>query len=113
MSNGRNPLRASDLLIALLDMVSDKVLNGTKHICMSEKKRFSAGQVCIYGYTKMKNLDLIAFVLLLIGGLNWGLVAAFNYNLVTSLLGDSSMMTKVVYGVIGLCALQQAYQHFL
>ncbi len=60
----------------------------------------------------MKNLDLIAFVLLLVGGINWGLVGAFNYNLVTTLLGDSSMMTRVVYGLVGVCALYQAYGHF-
>ena len=58
----------------------------------------------------MKNIDLIAMVLLLIGGINWGLVGVFNYNLVTSLLGDASMMTKVVYGLVGLGALYQGFQ---
>ncbi len=58
----------------------------------------------------MKNLDLIAMVLLLIGGINWGLVGAFNYNLVSNLLGDASMMTRVVYGMVGLCAVYNAYK---
>jgi uncharacterized membrane protein YuzA (DUF378 family) len=58
----------------------------------------------------MKNLDLIAMVLLMIGGLNWGLVGAFNYNLVTNLLGDASMMSRVVYGLVGLCAIYEAYK---
>lgn len=58
----------------------------------------------------MKNFDLIAMVLLMIGGLNWGLVGAFNYNLVTNLLGDASMMSRVVYGLVGLCALYEAYK---
>lgn len=49
-------------------------------------------------------------VLLLIGGLNWGLVGVFNYNLVTSLLGDASMMTKVVYILVGVCALYEGFQ---
>lgn len=49
-------------------------------------------------------------VLLLIGGLNWGLVGIFNYNLVTSLLGDASMMTKVVYSLVGICALYEGFQ---
>lgn len=49
-------------------------------------------------------------VLLLIGGINWGLVGAFNYNLVSNLLGDASMMTRVVYGLVGLCALYSAYK---
>ena len=58
----------------------------------------------------MKHLDLIAMVLLLIGGINWGLVGAFNYNVVANLLGDSSTMTRVVYGLVGLCALYSAYK---
>lgn len=58
----------------------------------------------------MKHLELIAFVLLLIGGINWGLVGMFNYNLVTSLLGDGSTMTKAVYGLVGLGALYEAYK---
>ncbi|MBX9568512.1 MAG: DUF378 domain-containing protein [Candidatus Obscuribacterales bacterium] len=58
----------------------------------------------------MKNLDLIAMILLLIGGINWGLVGAFNYNLVGNLLGDTSTVTRVVYGLVGLCALYCAYK---
>jgi|AGTN01.1.fsa_nt_gi Uncharacterized conserved protein len=57
----------------------------------------------------MKNIELMATILLLIGGINWGLVGAFNYNLVTSLLGDGTM-TRVVYGLVGLGALYQVMQ---
>lgn len=58
----------------------------------------------------MKHLDLIAFVLLLIGGINWGLVGAFNYNAVSNLLGDTSMVTRIIYGLVGVCALYNAYK---
>ncbi|MBK9145575.1 MAG: DUF378 domain-containing protein [Candidatus Obscuribacterales bacterium] len=58
----------------------------------------------------MKHVELIATILLLVGGINWGLVGAFDYNLVTSLLGDGTA-TKVVYGLVGLCALYQIMQH--
>lgn len=58
----------------------------------------------------MKHLEMIAFVLLLIGGINWGLVGAFNYNLVTTLLGDGSTMARAVYGLVGLGALYEAYK---
>lgn len=60
----------------------------------------------------MKNLEFIAFILLLVGGINWGLVGAFNYNVVTTLLGDGSMMTRAVYGLVGLCALYEAFQYW-
>jgi len=58
----------------------------------------------------MKYIQIIAMVLLLIGGLNWGLVGIFNYNVVTSLLGDASTLTKVVYGLVGLAALYEAFK---
>lgn len=58
----------------------------------------------------MKHINLLAMVLLLVGGLNWGLVGVFNYNLVTALLGDASMMTKVVYALVGLGALYEGFQ---
>ncbi|MBS1954354.1 MAG: DUF378 domain-containing protein [Cyanobacteria bacterium SZAS-4] len=58
----------------------------------------------------MKNMELLAIVLLVIGGINWGLVGAFNYNLVTSLLGDGSTMTRAVYALVGLCALYEAFK---
>lgn len=47
----------------------------------------------------------IAKLLLIIGGLNWGLVGLFNYNLVSSLLGDWPILVRVVYIVVGLAAL--------
>ncbi|CAN5174186.1 hypothetical protein BH10CYA1_BH10CYA1_39220 [soil metagenome] len=62
------------------------------------------------GDNVMKNMELLAIVLLVIGGINWGLVGAFNYNLVTSLLGDGSTMTRVVYALVGLCALYEAFK---
>lgn len=50
-------------------------------------------------------LDIIAFVLLVIGGLNWGLVGVANFDLVASLLGMGSMAAKVVYCLVGLSAI--------
>lgn len=58
----------------------------------------------------MKNLDLLAFILLLIGGINWGLIGAFNYNLVSNLLGDTSLTTRIIYGLVGLGAVYKALQ---
>jgi uncharacterized protein len=56
----------------------------------------------------MKYLDCIASVLLIIGGLNWGLVGLFDYNVVTALFSNP-VVVKAVYGLIGLSALWQAY----
>jgi len=59
----------------------------------------------------MKKIELLATLLLLIGGLNWGLVGAFHYNLITGLLGDGTV-TKVIYDLVGVCALYQM-MHFM
>ena len=58
----------------------------------------------------MKSLHGIAFVLVIIGGLNWGLVA-FGYNLVSSLLGGWPMVMNAVYILVGLSAIYLAVTH--
>ncbi len=58
----------------------------------------------------MKHIELLFTILLIVGGINWGLVGAFNYNLVTSLLGDGTM-SRVVYGLVGVGALYQVMQY--
>jgi len=52
-------------------------------------------------------LDWIALILVIIGGLNWGLVV-FNLNLVELLLGVG-VLAKIVYGLVGLSALYMIY----
>lgn len=59
----------------------------------------------------MKTLHMIAFVLIVVGALNWGLMGAFNFNLVEKLLGDGSMLTKIVYILVGLSAVFEAVTH--
>lgn len=55
----------------------------------------------------MKALDIVTTVLLLIGALNWGLVGFFGFNLIGSLFGDMSTLTRVIYAVVGLSALYE------
>jgi uncharacterized membrane protein YuzA (DUF378 family) len=53
---------------------------------------------------KMNVLDWIAIVLLIVGGLNWGLVGVFDWNLVQAIFGIG-LLTKIVYGLVGVSAL--------
>jgi uncharacterized membrane protein YuzA (DUF378 family) len=55
----------------------------------------------------MKPLNLMTLILLIVGGLNWGLVGLFNFDLVAALLGTDSMLARIVYGLVGLSALWQ------
>ena len=59
--------------------------------------------------TKMNTLDWIAMVLLIVGGLNWGLVGLFNFDLVAALFGTQSALSRVVYTLVGLSALYSIY----
>ncbi|HTZ41773.1 MAG TPA: DUF378 domain-containing protein [Candidatus Omnitrophota bacterium] len=53
----------------------------------------------------MNALGWISFILVVIGGLNWGLVGALNFNLVDSLFGVGSLIAQIVYILVGLGAL--------
>jgi uncharacterized membrane protein YuzA (DUF378 family) len=56
----------------------------------------------------MKFLDILATILLVVGGLNWGLWGAFEYDLVAKLLGgNTALLSKAVYGLVGLAAVYQ------
>ena len=59
----------------------------------------------------MKAIHIIAFILLVIGGLNWGLVGAFHYNLVGKIFGDGSTITTVIYVLVGLSAIWEVIGH--
>ncbi|MBA3318136.1 MAG: DUF378 domain-containing protein [Gemmatimonadales bacterium] len=58
----------------------------------------------------MKKLDVIAAVLLVVGGLNWGIVGVTGSDLVGALFGNLSPISRAVYLVVGLAALYQAVQ---
>jgi uncharacterized membrane protein YuzA (DUF378 family) len=59
----------------------------------------------------MKKIDILAAVLVVVGGLNWGLVAIAEFDLVATVFGlgfgETNAATRVVYGLVGLAA---AYQ---
>ncbi|MBW3022656.1 DUF378 domain-containing protein [Candidatus Woesearchaeota archaeon] len=54
-------------------------------------------------------LDVIALVLVIIGGLNWGLVGLFNLDLVQAIFGSIPVLAKIVYILVGLSALYMIY----
>jgi hypothetical protein len=61
----------------------------------------------------MKQLDVLAAILLVVGGLNWGLVAFANLDLVATItgaggFGNKNVLGAVVYGLVGLAAIYQA-----
>ena len=58
----------------------------------------------------MKYLHMIAFILLIVGGLNW-LLTAFNYNLVDMIFGVGSPIAMLIYILVGLSAIYEVVMH--
>ena len=57
----------------------------------------------------MNVLDWIALILVIVGGLNWGLVGLFNFDLVAAILGNMTTLSRIVYDLVGLSALYMIY----
>ncbi len=53
----------------------------------------------------MKVLDTIALVLIIIGAINWGLIGLFNFNLVDTIFGTMSIISRVIYSLVGISGL--------
>lgn len=62
----------------------------------------------------MKKIDIASAALLIVGGLNWGLVAVANFDLVAAIFGldfgQTNVATRIVYGLVGLAAVYQITQ---
>ena len=53
----------------------------------------------------MKVIDKIALVLVIIGAINWGLVGIFNFNLVYAIFGAMSIISRIIYILVGISGL--------
>jgi uncharacterized membrane protein YuzA (DUF378 family) len=56
----------------------------------------------------MKSIDVVLTVLLIVGGLNWGLVGLFRFDLVAAVFGEMTAASRLVYTLVGLAAVYQA-----
>ena len=53
----------------------------------------------------MKVIDTIALILVIIGAINWGLIGIFNFNLVDTIFGVASVISKIIYILVGISGL--------
>ncbi|MBQ3642653.1 DUF378 domain-containing protein [bacterium] len=56
-------------------------------------------------------LKVIAYILVLVGAINWGLVGIFNFDLVSAIFGDMSILSRIVYSAVGISALILLFAH--
>ncbi len=62
----------------------------------------------------MKIIDKIALVLVIIGAVNWGLIGLFKFDLVAALFGEMSVISRIVYslvGISGLWTIKELFDH--
>ena len=57
----------------------------------------------------MRTLNIITLALVVIGGLNWGLIGLFDFNLVAAIFGPNSVLSRVIYTLVGVSALWQIW----
>lgn len=57
---------------------------------------------------RLRGLDFLALILVVIGGLNWGLVGIFNFDLVKAIFGDLTILARIMYILIGVSAVYAA-----
>ena len=60
----------------------------------------------------MHTLQRICLVLTIIGALNWGLIGLFDFNLVATIFGDNTTLTRIVYSLVGIAGLINIYLLF-
>jgi len=53
----------------------------------------------------MKYIDTIALILIIIGAINWGLIGIFNFNLVDAIFGTMSVISRIIYALVGISGL--------
>ena len=53
----------------------------------------------------MRTLHAIVLTLVIIGGINWGLIGLFNYNLVDAIFGPLSLISRVIYTLVGVAGI--------
>lgn len=57
-------------------------------------------------------LDTLAFVLIIVGAINWGLIGAFSYNIIDAAFGAGSALSHIIYILVGIASLYSIYALF-
>ena len=57
----------------------------------------------------LNTFDWVALILLMVGGVNWGMIGVFNVDLVSGLFGAMSLLTRIIFVMVGLAAIHTVY----
>lgn len=61
---------------------------------------------------RMNGLDWVAWVLIIIGAITWGLIGFFGWNLVAAIFGDMSTLSRIIYALVGIAGLYMIIRAF-
>lgn len=50
-------------------------------------------------------LDIVALILIIIGAINWGLIGFFRFDLIASLFGQLSTISRIIYAIVGIAGI--------
>jgi len=53
----------------------------------------------------MRILRMVAFVMVMVGAIVWGLLGIFNINIVAALFGDATVLSRIIYTLVGISAI--------
>lgn len=53
----------------------------------------------------METLQKVALIFTIIGAINWGLIGLFDIDLIATLFGNMSILSRIIYVVVGVCGL--------
>lgn len=98
-ATSRAPRPTTHQKVELLPLAASFIGNAKTHI--------RSKAVLALGRHVMKMLNIVTLILVIVGGINWGLVGAANFDLVAALFGEGSGLTRAVYVLVGLSALYQ------
>ncbi len=62
---------------------------------------------------KLNKAGWMALIVLIVGGLNWGLVGFFDFNLVAVIFGDMTRLSRIIYSLVGLATLYTIFEGLL
>jgi uncharacterized membrane protein YuzA (DUF378 family) len=91
---------------------NEEVVMATLHVPTTDRRHIPERRTAVSAQRralKLSILDYIAMALLVIGGLNWAMVALFGIDVVATLFGVLTPATRLVYLLVGIAALYAIY----
>jgi uncharacterized membrane protein YuzA (DUF378 family) len=77
---------------------------------MMDRRSTTSGNISSHtSHRSMSVVDGLAMTLLIVGGINWGLIGLFNFDLVATLFGEMTPVSRLVYILVGFSALYSIY----